>query len=66
MEMKSRAILKRERSEEEKLRRHLYGDRGAKFSGGKVPCIDVGNIIGTITTMITKDILLIELWENEC
>lgn len=64
--MKSRAILKRERSEEEKLRRHLYGDKGAKFSSGKVPCIDVGNIIGTITTMITKDILLIELWENEC
>lgn len=30
-------ILTRERSEEEKLRRHLYGDKGAKFSGGKIP-----------------------------
>ena len=36
------AILKRERSEEEKLRRHLHGDKGAKFSGGKVPCVDWG------------------------
>ena len=30
-------ILTRERSEAEKLRRHLYGDKGAKFSKGKVP-----------------------------
>lgn len=35
-------ILKRQRSEEEKLRRHLYGDKGAKFSGGKIPCVDGG------------------------
>ena len=53
-------ILTRERSEEEKLRRHLYGDRGAKFSGGKIPKVDMGGVIGTVTTMITKDILLIE------
>ncbi len=30
-------IMTRERSEEEKLRRHLHGDKGAKFSGGKIP-----------------------------
>lgn len=36
------AILTRERSEEEKLRRHLYGDKGAKFSRGKIPKIDRG------------------------
>ena len=30
-------ILTRERSEEEKLRRHLHGDKGAKFKAGKVP-----------------------------
>lgn len=53
-------ILIRERSEEEKLRRHLYGDKGAKFSGGKIPKVDMGGVIGTVTTMITKDILLIE------
>ena len=35
-------ILKRERSEEEKLRRHLHGDKGAKFSKAKIPCIDRG------------------------
>ena len=58
-------ILKRERSEEEKLRRHLHGDKGAKFSGGKIPCVDVGGIIGEITTMVTKDLLLIESYECE-
>lgn len=36
------AILTRERSEEEKLRRHLHGDKGAKFSKGKIPKIDGG------------------------
>ena len=30
-------ILARERSEEEKLRRRIHGDKGATFSGGKVP-----------------------------
>lgn len=35
-------ILKRERSDAEKLRRHLHGDKGAKFSKGKIPCIDGG------------------------
>ena len=59
--MKKTMILKRERSDEEKLRRHLHGDKGAKFSGGKVPCIDEGDIIGALTTMMTKDILLIEI-----
>lgn len=29
----------RERTEEEKRRRHLYGDRGAKFSQGKRMCL---------------------------
>lgn len=58
--MKVTGILTRERSEEEKLRRHLYGDKGAKFSGGKIPKVDMGGVIGTVTTMITKDILLIE------
>lgn len=62
--MKVTGILTRERSEEEKLRRHLYGDKGAKFSGGKIPKIDMGGVIGTVTTMITKDILLIECYED--
>lgn len=58
-------ILTRERSEEEKLRRHLYGDKGAKFSGGKIPKFAPPVVIGTITTMITKDILLAEIYETE-
>lgn len=58
-------IMTRERSEEEKLRRHLHGDRGAKFSQGKVPKVERGGILGTVTTFITKDILLIEVYESE-
>lgn len=45
------AILTRERSEEEKRRRHIHGDKGAKFSGGKIPKIDGGgNPFWTATT----------------
>lgn len=62
---KHTAILTRERSEEEKRRRHLYGDKGAKFSKAKIPKIDGGGIIGTITTMVTKDLLIIEMYETE-
>ena len=62
--MKKTMILKRERSEAEKLRRHLHGDKGAKFSKGKIPCIDGGGMIGCITTMVTKDIMLLEVYES--
>ena len=62
--MKMTMILTRERSEEEKLRRHLHGDKGAKFSGGKVPKLTPPHIIGTITTLITKDILIAEIYED--
>ena len=58
-------ILTRERSEEEKLRRRRFGDKGAKFSGGKIPSINTEGIIGTVTTMVTKDLLLIELYEDD-
>ena len=58
-------IMTRERSEEEKRRRHLHGDRGARFSHGKVPKVERGGILGTVTTFITKDILLIEVYESE-
>ena len=34
----------RERTEEEKRRRHLYGDKGAKFSQGKHLCLLGGAI----------------------
>lgn len=59
-------ILKRQRSDEEKLRRHRYGDKGARFSGGKVPCIDGSGVIGTVTTMVTKRLVVIgDIWERE-
>lgn len=65
MNRKRTVILKRERSEEEKRRRHLHGDKGAKFSGGKIPCVDWGGVIGTVTTMVTKDLLLMEIYDED-
>lgn len=59
------AILTRQRSDEEKARRHKHGDKGARFSGGKVPKVDLGDVIGTVTTMVTKDILLIEYEDSD-
>lgn len=52
----------RERTEEEKQRRHLYGDKGSKFSKGKRMCL-LGDIIGCVTTMATKDNLVCEIYE---
>lgn len=40
--MKRTEILTWERTDEEKRRRHLYGDKGASFKGGKMPKIDRG------------------------
>ena len=57
----------RERTEEEKRRRHLHGDRGAKFSKGKRLCI-MGGVIGCVTTFATKDNLVCEIYgsDNVC
>ena len=52
----------RERTEEEKLRRHLYGDKGAKFSKGKRLCL-LGNVSGCVTTLATKDNLVCEIYD---
>ena len=54
----------RERTEEEKQRRHLYGDRGAKFSQGKRMCL-LSDISGCVTTFATKDCLICEIYEKE-
>ncbi len=54
----------RERTEEEKCRRHLCGDKGAKFSKGKQMCI-LGDVCGCITTFATKDNLVAEFYETE-
>lgn len=51
--------IKRERTEQEKLRRHLNGDKGAKFSARRmVPGKD--GVMGAITTVIEKDNLVME------
>lgn len=51
--------IKRERTEEEKLRRHLHGDKGARFSARQmVPGKD--EVMGAITTVIEKDNLIME------
>lgn len=52
----------RERTEEEKRRRRLYGDKGAKFSQGKRMCL-LGDISGCVTTFATKDNLICEVYE---
>lgn len=56
-----RALLKRERSEEEKVRRHLYGDRGAKYQS-KEFIIDCGDFCCTLTSVFSKDNLIMEIW----
>ena len=53
----------RERTEEEKLRRHLHGDKGAKFSKGKRMCI-LGDVSGCVTTLATKDNLVAEFYDD--
>ena len=52
----------RERTDEEKFRRHLYGDKGASFSKGKRMCL-WGGVIGCVTTFATKDNLICEIYE---
>lgn len=52
----------RVRTEEEKLRRHIYGDKGAKFSAKKT---HLGNSIMTsLTTAADKDNIIFEIQWN--
>ena len=53
----------RERTEEEKLRRHLHGDKGAKFSKVKRMCI-LGDVCSCVTTFATKDNIVAEFYED--
>lgn len=54
----------RERTEEEKLRRHIYGDKGASFSKGKQMCLLTSGVSGCITTLATKDNLICEIYDD--
>ena len=51
--------IKRERTEEEKLRRHLHGDKGAKFSSRQM-VLGKDGVMGAITTVTEKDNLIME------
>ena len=48
------------RTEEEKRRRHLYGDQGAKFSSRKLVA-GTNGIMGAITTVVKKDNLIVDM-----
>lgn len=53
--------IRRVRTEEEKKRRHLYGDKGAKFSSRRMAL--GGGIMNALTTVEEKDNLICEiLW----
>lgn len=56
--------IARTRTAEERLRRHLYGETGATFSKGKYMTIG-GHVMGTITTFISRDCLLAEIYEKD-
>ena len=54
----------RERTEQEKHRRHLHGDKGAKFSKGKRLAV-LGDVSGCVTTFATKDNLVVCFYETD-
>lgn len=54
----------RDRTAEEKARRHLHGDKGARFSEGKYGVL-LGRISNCVTTITTKDCLIAEIYEQE-
>lgn len=53
----------RDRTAQEKARRHQHGDKGARFSEGKYWVL-LGRIASTITTFATKDNMLAEIFET--
>ena len=55
--------ITRARTNEERLRRNLYGEVGATFSKGKYMTIG-GRYCGTITTSFSKDNLVAEVFET--
>lgn len=55
--------LTRRRSEEARRYRHEHGDAGVRFSGSKEPCLAGLDIMSTVTTFVTKDLLLLEIQE---
>jgi site-specific DNA-cytosine methylase len=57
--------VKRRRTAEERKRRHLYGDSGASFSKGKEMYMGRDGIMNTITTVTSKDNLIVDMATQE-
>lgn len=57
---KSAQHAKRVRTDEERARRHLYGDSGAKFSSRQLVSGTDG-IMGALTTVVQKDNLIVDM-----
>ena len=57
--------LKKERTEEEKIRRHLFGDKGARFGNGRQVSFGRDGIMNTITSVYSKDNLVMEMIQNQ-
>jgi hypothetical protein len=53
------------RTNEERRRRHLYGEEGATFSKGKYMTLGNSEYMSTITTFYNKDNLVAEIYETE-
>ena len=53
-------LLKRRRTEEERIRRHKYGDTGVAFSKSKEYYVSGARVSDTVTTFICKENLIYE------
>lgn len=58
MRYESRTVVK-QRTDEERRRRHLYGDSGAKFTSKKLAI--GGGIMTCLTTVPEKDNIIFEI-----
>lgn len=56
--------IRNQRTAEEKQRRHLQGDVGAKYSQGKYQYVADDGIMGALTTQIQKDNILAIIYET--
>lgn len=56
--------LRKMRTFEERERRHIHGDAGAKYSQGKVLYVAKDGMMGALTTAEAKDNLLVEVYET--
>jgi hypothetical protein len=57
--------IKRRRTEQERLRRHLYGDKGATFSKCKESYIGSDEVLGTITSVYSIENYVCEIWYED-